>query len=181
MATQGTANYFVVHCGTGSFFAPVVEGASLDTYRHGRKLSGCFIYSGFVGWLSTEMAPHLYLFVQFPLCNVKIRITWQVENYFPRHILNISFLLLAMSDEMRRPVESATQICEWINVHTATPVIKYEPRHEISNNVVYVVCATNKDSDQPAHTRSLIRAFAGRLNSLRLFSYWLNIIWSFYA
>ena len=25
----------------------------------------------------------------------------------------------------------------------------YEPRHEISNNVV---CATNKDSDQPAHT-----------------------------
>ena len=38
-----------------------------------------------------------------------------------------------------------------------------EPRHEISNNVV---CATNKASDQPAHTRSLIRAFAIRLNSL---------------
>ena len=36
-----------------------------------------------------------------------------------------------------------------------------EPRHEISNNVV---CATSKASDQPAHTRSLIRAFAGRLN-----------------
>ena len=33
----------------------------------------------------------------------------------------------------------------------------YEPRHEISNNVV---CATRKASDQPAHTRSLIRAFA---------------------
>ena len=32
-----------------------------------------------------------------------------------------------------------------------------EPRHEISNNVV---CATSKASDQPAHTRSLIRAFA---------------------
>ena len=32
----------------------------------------------------------------------------------------------------------------------------FEPRHEISNNVV---CATNKASDQPAHTRSLIRAF----------------------
>ena len=40
-------------------------------------------------------------------------------------------------------------------------VIKFEPRHEISNNVV---CATSKGSDQPAHTRSLIRAFAGRLN-----------------
>ena len=33
----------------------------------------------------------------------------------------------------------------------------YEPRHEISNNVV---CATSKGSDQPAHMRSLIRAFA---------------------
>ena len=38
-----------------------------------------------------------------------------------------------------------------------------EPRHEISNNVV---CATSKGSDQPAHTRSLIRAFAGRLHIL---------------
>ena len=31
--------------------------------------------------------------------------------------------------------------------------------HEISNNVV---CATSKASDQPAHLRSLIRAFASR-------------------
>ena len=38
-----------------------------------------------------------------------------------------------------------------------------EPLHEISNNVV---CATSKGSDQPAHTRSLIRAFARRLNIL---------------
>ena len=37
----------------------------------------------------------------------------------------------------------------------------YEPVHEISNNVV---CATSKASDQPAHTRSLIRAFARRLS-----------------
>ena len=44
----------------------------------------------------------------------------------------------------------------------------YEPRHEISNNVV---SATNKGSDQPAHTRSLIGAFAGRLNILLLLSY----------
>ena len=40
---------------------------------------------------------------------------------------------------------------------------KYEPRHEISNNVV---CATRKASDQPAHMRSLIRAFASRFNIL---------------
>ena len=33
--------------------------------------------------------------------------------------------------------------------------------HGISNNVV---CATSKGSDQPAHTRNLIKAFASRLN-----------------
>ena len=41
--------------------------------------------------------------------------------------------------------------------------IIYEPQHEISNNVV---CATSNASDQPAHTRSLIRAFASRLHNL---------------
>ena len=35
--------------------------------------------------------------------------------------------------------------------------------HEISNNVA---CATSKASDQPAHKRSLIRAFASRLSIL---------------
>ena len=50
-----------------------------------------------------------------------------------------------------------------------------EPVHEISNDVV---CATSKASDQPAHTRSLIRGFASRLSILWLLSYWLNTIWS---
>ena len=53
-----------------------------------------------------------------------------------------------------------------------------EPRHEISNNVI---CATSEVSDQPAHTRSLIRAFASRLNFLWVLWYWLNIILSFQA
>ena len=53
-----------------------------------------------------------------------------------------------------------------------------EPRHEISNNVV---CVTSKASDQPAHTCSLIRAFASRLKILWMFSYWLNINWLFYS
>ena len=45
--------------------------------------------------------------------------------------------------------------------HTvASKLYRIEPRHEISNNVV---CAANKASDQPAHTRSLIRAFASCL------------------
>ena len=38
-----------------------------------------------------------------------------------------------------------------------------EAVHEISNNKV---CATSKASDQPAHTRSLIRDFASRLSIL---------------
>ena len=38
--------------------------------------------------------------------------------------------------------------------------INNEPVHEIFNNVV---CATSKGSDQPAPTRSLIKAFASRL------------------
>ena len=42
-------------------------------------------------------------------------------------------------------------------------ILIFEPQHEISKNVV---CATSKASDQPTHTRSLIRAFASRLNIL---------------
>ena len=52
-----------------------------------------------------------------------------------------------------------------MNIMTGIVVIYYvytfEPWHGISNNVV---CATSKVSDQPAHTRSLIRAFVSRLN-----------------
>ena len=40
---------------------------------------------------------------------------------------------------------------------------KIGPVHEVSNNVV---CKTSKDSDQPAHMRSLIRAYASRLSSI---------------
>ena len=43
-----------------------------------------------------------------------------------------------------------------------------EPPHQISNNVV---CATSKATGQPAHMRSLIRAFACRLNMLLVFIY----------
>ena len=39
----------------------------------------------------------------------------------------------------------------------------FEPRQEVSNNII---CATSRASDQPAHTCSLIRAFASRLNIL---------------
>ena len=50
-------------------------------------------------------------------------------------------------------------------VNMRSVIIK--PVHEISNNLVF---ATSKASDQPAHTRSLIGAFA-RLSILQLLSY----------
>ena len=46
--------------------------------------------------------------------------------------------------------------------------INFEPVHGIANNVA---CATSKASDQPAHRRSLIRAFASRLSILWMVSY----------
>ena len=64
----------------------------------------------------------------------------------------MTYLLLGSS---RRP-EIVIEI-DW------SAFIIIEPCHEISNNVV---CATSKSSDQPAHTRSLIRFFASRLNIL---------------
>ena len=48
-------------------------------------------------------------------------------------------------------------------VHPSVHASINEPQHEISNNVV---CATSKASVQPAHTRSLIKAFATRLHIL---------------
>ena len=53
-------------------------------------------------------------------------------------------------------------------IRTRLSILIIEQVHEISDNVV---CATSKASDQPAHTRSLIRAFASRLSILRLLSY----------
>ena len=53
---------------------------------------------------------------------------------------------------------SSRRTCPYVFVN-----LIIEPVHEISNNVV---CATRKASDQPAHTRSLIRAFASRLSIL---------------
>ena len=47
-------------------------------------------------------------------------------------------------------------------------IVLYDPVHEISHNIV---CATSKASDQPAHMRNLIRAFACRLSILQLLSY----------
>ena len=56
--------------------------------------------------------------------------------------------------------------------YTESRHISIKQRHEIPNNVV---CATSKGSDQPAQMHSLIRAFASRLNSLWVVSYY-NVV-----
>ena len=81
------------------------------------------------------------------------KVSDQPAHYEPRHDIScavqiqISWLLMEPSD---------------LDLHCFLKGI-CELRKDISNNVV---CVTIKVSDQPAHTRSLIRAFAGRLNIL---------------
>ena len=82
-----------------------------------------------------------------------------------------------LASNSKRLEKSLNCTSSLLSVYLSSKII-IKPWHGISNNVV---CATSKASDQPAHTRSLIRAFASRLNILWVLSYWLNIIWSFKA
>ena len=66
-------------------------------------------------------------------------------------IIEVSFYFVCQSIIGK---STATGVMSLLNVSPNEQV------HEISNNVV---CATSKASDQPSHTRSLIRAFASRL------------------
>ena len=75
-------------------------------------------------------------------------------------------LFLNFLSEM--PLESVPSSLDPDICPSLSELFANEPRHKISNNVV---CATSKGSDQPAHMRSPIRAFACRLNILRLLSY----------
>ena len=53
--------------------------------------------------------------------------------------------------------------CSYMFSSSASGLNLYEPGHEISNNMDF---AASKASNQPAHTPSLIRVFASRLNIL---------------
>ena len=69
----------------------------------------------------------------------------------------ISLINFVQGLQSRRTQVSRLRILKIWMSHTI-----YKQRHEISN----MVCATSKVSDQPAHMRSLIRAFDSRLNIL---------------
>ena len=77
--------------------------------------------------------------------------------------LNLSKQSVNFSVQMKRMAQS----CKWMAHHLTilSTLSSNEQWHENSNNVV---CATSKGSDQPAHTRRLISAFANPLNILWL-------------
>ena len=88
-----------------------------------------------------------------------------------RHMSLVPFTLLKYNE-----LCMYARLRGYTKVSGSSVATKFEPVHVISNNVVSATC---RASDQPAHTRSLIRAFASRLCTLWLLSYWLNTIWSF--
>ena len=87
------------------------------------------------------------------------------EKHIPaRRVLEIYFLYFSSKTYVVGTITfTSSSASVAISSILASLTHAYEPVHEISNNVV---CATSKASDQPAHTRSLVRAFAGRLSIL---------------
>ena len=108
-------------------------------------------------------------------------LTVKIERkYKERNLFFVTFLLLLQSKVYSKTCVKRSHITwkfvSFVYVHRTIMYSQNEPVHEISNNEV---CATSKASDQPAPSRSLIRAFASRLGILWLLGYWLSTIWSF--
>ena len=80
---------------------------------------------------------------------------WYLIRIVAGHVHSLSYRARFLLDQARTLIVYAYIIL-------SVDIISYLNK-EISNNMV---CATRKASDQPAHTRSLIRAFASRLGIL---------------
>ena len=131
--------------------------------------------------------------VKMPHCwesHALAKYKWCLENCSASHILdmlanaNYSFYIVHnvkysnINASRFYLSKMSSPVLKWMIYiqHNLQNIQLYEPVHEISNNAV---CATSKGSDQPAHTLSLIRAFARRLNILWVLNYWPAISWSF--
>ena len=126
---------------------------------------------------------HFYIQVYFGKCMFCYFIDIRALSYYENdvHIVNISngnsiYHVLWYHIKYWHPLKEGQVTLDRSPEFLFKSSNLYEPWHGISNNVE---CATSKASDQSAHTRSLIRAFASRLNILWVLSYWLNVIWSF--
>ena len=78
-------------------------------------------------------------------------IPFQAVNYFTDYV----------KSRMRHKLVAARSCLHCLQYVCKSRV--FEPRHDISNNVVYAI---SNASDQPANTQSLISAFVSRLNIL---------------
>ena len=87
------------------------------------------------------------------ICNSAYRKAKLVTNY---HLQDEDGRMIYQRD---KPIHNPRQLMGIISKSVASSPKTFQTRHEISNNLV---CVTSKSSDQPAHTRSLIRAFASR-------------------
>ena len=71
----------------------------------------------------------------------------------------LEYTCLEISDEIMEKVnKTEKRLCSPESLQ-----LTYEPRNEITNNVV---CETSKGSDRPVHRHGLIRTFVSRLNVL---------------
>ena len=81
--------------------------------------------------------------------------------------LEMTFASLRKGHWQRTEQHESFRHCVILNVHMRS---YSDTRSELimSRDMIFptMVCTTSKASDQPAHTRSLIRAFASRLNTL---------------
>ena len=84
--------------------------------------------------------------------NLRARIEYRLEYIFKIIVGHVLLFMINLTRASNIKKEWDTGV-----------MVANEPVHEISNNVV---CATSKASNQPAHTRSLIRAFASRFSIL---------------
>ena len=118
-----------------------------------RTQSGILIYTEcFIVVVSLNSSTDKYLSYSLLTADSKSKnLTWR------KHIEDTSTMVNKTLGFVHRNLSECISQVKYVAYNT------FEPRHEISNKVV---CATSKASDQPAHTRSLIRAFASRLNIL---------------
>ena len=107
-------------------------------------------------------------------CNMSLIGPWEGNNIYKIYYIPLPWLWLMRHVFYVFLAYQWEWLSNYANHHKGSVI--NEPVQEISNNVV---CVTSIASDQPAHMRSLIRAFASHVSILWLLSYWLNTILSF--
>ena len=97
--------------------------------------------------------------IQWPLTFSRSKIAEHDQKLSHAHLHNMSPVCTAINVKVPQCImDTSCQVTPGLH-------FEYEPRYEFPT-INTVVFATSKASDQPAHTRSLIRAVASRLDIL---------------